>query len=155
MASLKVVFDCVVFAQALLNDRGPAAACLDLARSQLVHLVWSDYVLAEIRELPEKLPASMQITGDKVEAFIQDVATFAEIVGDVPSVYTHPLDPDDSHYVNLALAAAATLITTRDRHLLQLMDRLRPESAEFQRRFPNLEIVTPVSLLARIRARKP
>ena len=111
----KVVFDCVIFAQAIMNDAGPAGACLQLARARSIHLVWSNYVLAEIRELPGKIPARFVVTSDRVEAFILDVAVFAETIAAVPQVYTNPFDADDSHYVNLAVAASATLITSRDR----------------------------------------
>ena len=76
-AATKVVFDCVVFAQAIINDSGPAAACLELARAKTIRLVWSDYVLTEIRELPSKFPPRLLVAPDRVEAFIQDVAAFA------------------------------------------------------------------------------
>jgi putative PIN family toxin of toxin-antitoxin system len=155
MARPNVVFDCVVFAQAIISDRGPAAACLELARVGHIQLIWSDYVLAEIRELPEKLPEYLQITDTKVEAFIQYVGAFAQIVSDVPMVYIHPIDPDDSHYIDLAVASAATLITSRDRHLLNLMDELKPDGLNFRRRFPSLEIVSPEAMLSRFRRQRP
>jgi putative PIN family toxin of toxin-antitoxin system len=151
MTGPTVVFDCVVFAQAVINDAGPAAACLQLARARVIRLTWSDYVLAEIRELPAKLPARMFVTNDRIEAFIQDVSTFATLVNNVGSAYRHPIDPDDSHYINLAIAAGATLITSRDRHLLDLMDPSKPHAAEFRRLFPDLAIVTPQELLTRVR----
>jgi putative PIN family toxin of toxin-antitoxin system len=147
----RVVFDCVIFAQALISETGPAAQCLELARSGTVRLVWSDYVLAEIRELPAKLPAELLVTRERVEAFLRDVAPVAEMIDDVPDIYRHPVDVDDSHYVNLALAANAHLITSRDRHLLGLMDTSRPHGREFRQQFPQLEIVRPEELLRRLR----
>jgi predicted nucleic acid-binding protein len=95
--SLKVFFDCVVFAQAIINDRAPAGSCLELARSKTLGLIWSDYVLAEIRELPEKLPARLLVTADRVDAFLEHVATFAEFIAAVAPVYQNPFNPDDSH----------------------------------------------------------
>ena len=47
----RVVFDCNVFAQALLNPRGMAAQCLDLPRHGDVELFASEYVLQEVRDL--------------------------------------------------------------------------------------------------------
>ena len=70
----RVVFDCVIFAQALISDSGPAAECLELARSGIIRLVLSDYVMTEIRELPAKLPARLMVTSDRVDAFLNDVA---------------------------------------------------------------------------------
>jgi hypothetical protein len=96
----------------------PAAECLTLARSGTIRLVWSDYVVTAIRELPLKLPARLLVTQERDEAFLRDVAPLAETIDHVRDVYQHPLDVDNSHYVNLALAANAQLITSRDRHLL-------------------------------------
>jgi len=54
----------------------------------------------------------------------------------VPQRYTHPVDPKDSAYINLALATDSELVVSRDRHLLSLMDGTTPEGCSFQRRFP-------------------
>jgi putative PIN family toxin of toxin-antitoxin system len=149
-APQRVVFDCVIFAQALVSESGPAAHCLTLARRGAIRLVVSDYVITEVRELPSKLPARLLVTSERVEAFLNDVAPLAEMISDVPDVFQHPIDPDDSHYVNLALAASATLITSRDHHLLNLMDESQPLGSDFRKQFPQLEIVRPEELLRRV-----
>ncbi len=112
---LRVVFDCMIYTQALISSRGPAAACLELVRQGKLHLVWSDYVLQEIRELPGKLPAKLNVTPERVEAFLLDVAPHVEYVVEVPNMYENPFDIDDSHYINLAVSAKATVITSRDK----------------------------------------
>ncbi len=145
-----VVFDCVIFAQALINDAGPAGACLELARVGRFSLYWSDYVQSEICELPSKVPARFAVTGERVQAFIEDVGTFAHLVSAVPARYENPFDADDSHYVDLALASGATLISSRDQHLLKLMNESIPEGVDFRTRFPQLRIVTPEVLLQSI-----
>jgi predicted nucleic acid-binding protein len=58
----------------------------------------------------------------------------------IPEIYRNPFDPDDSHYVNLAVASNARLITSHDGDLLNLMDESRPEGRDFRRRFPDLQI---------------
>ena len=151
-APQRVVFDCVIFAQAIISDSGPAAVCMELARSGTIRLVLSDYVITEIRELPSKLPARLMVTSERVEAFLNDVAPLGEMINDVLEIYQHPIDPDDSHYVNLALAASATLITSRDRHLLDLMDASQPLGCAFRQQFPQLEIVRPEELVRRVRS---
>jgi uncharacterized protein len=149
----KVVFDCPVFAQALINPGGPAAACLGHAQQGSIILSVSDYVLQEIRELPQKIKPGLGVTEERVEGLIRDLAKYARFVTNVPVFYTHPIDPDDSHYVNLALATSSKLIVTRDRHLLDLMDFHRGDAAqEFRKLFPGLAIVTPDSLLHQLRA---
>ena len=135
----------------MISRTGPSAACLDRVRAGDLHLVWSDYVLQEIRELPAKLPARMKLTPERVEAFIADVAPFAEHIAEVAGLYTNPFDADDSHYVNLALASGANLITSRDGDLLRLMDQGRPEAREFSARFPHLQILLPEAVLEMLR----
>ena len=58
----KVVFDCMVFAQALINPVGPAGACVEMARARRIQLILSSYVLQEVRELPAKLPRRLGVT---------------------------------------------------------------------------------------------
>lgn len=82
-----------------------------------------------------------------MEAFLTDVKKYATLVVDVPDVYQYPIDPKDSHYVNLALAANARLIVSRNNHLLGLMDMSRPEGQSFQKRFSNLTVVMPPAFL--------
>jgi putative PIN family toxin of toxin-antitoxin system len=148
--SERVVFDCVIYAQALMSDTGPSAACLKLARAGHLRLFWSQYTLREIRELPSKLPRKFQLTPERIEGFIRAVASFAELVDPIPIQYVNSLDPNDSPYVDLALAADAKLIASWDHHLLSLMDSANPAGKDFLRRFPHLRILTPVQLLKRV-----
>ena len=146
----RVVFDCVACAQAIINPNGPAGKCLELARDGALHLCISEYFLTEIRELPDKLAPRLRITPQKVEQFILDLLTFSRRVTQIPEVYVLERDPDDSHYINLAIAVGAKLITTRDRDLLDLMDDHREEAVDFIRRFTEIRIITPEALLKQI-----
>lgn len=69
----------------------------------------------------------------------------------MPPLYTHPFDPDDSHYVNLAVATNSRLIVSRDRHLLNLMDRGRTEARDFMMLFPTLTVTTPDALCEQLK----
>jgi putative PIN family toxin of toxin-antitoxin system len=91
----------------------------------------SSYVLEEIRELPQKIKPKLGVTAERVDDFIRDLAKHAQATIDVPPLYNHPIDPDDSHYVNLALATRAQLIVSRDRHLLNLMERGKKRGQRF------------------------
>jgi putative PIN family toxin of toxin-antitoxin system len=147
----KVVFDCNVFAQALINIRGPAGTCLSIAQSGGLILYVSEYVLQEIRELPSKIKPKLGITPERVERLIQDVAKYAITVNNVPSVYKHPIDPDDSHYIDLAVATNSEIIASRDRHLHALMDEKQPLGQSFKILFPTIVVMNPETLLERLR----
>lgn len=152
-APVRVVFDCVIFTQALINPKGPAGECIKAAESGDCILHLSLFVLQEIRELPDKLPARHRITADRVDAFLQQVRDYAVVVTDVPERYTHPTDPSDSAYVNLALATDSELVVTRDRHLLMLMDDTTAQGRSFRQQFSKLRILKPVEFLTELEAR--
>lgn len=61
---------------------------------------------------------------------------------DVPEVALLARDPKDEPYINLALAAGAAFLVSRDNDLLDLMT-----DPEFRGRFPGLQIVDPATLL--------
>lgn len=148
----RVVFDCNILFQSLVSNTGPARRCTQLAEEGHVQLFVSEYVFAEVRDLASR-PAVVRkfaLDSGKVEAFIAAVVKHATYLAEVSDVYRHPVDPKDSHYVNLAVAAAASLIVSRDNHLLNLMDVTRPDGSEFRARFPDLRVITPVGLLQEI-----
>lgn len=151
----RVVFDCTVFAQALINPKGPAGACVTAAQSGRLRLFVSEYVLTEVRELSGKLPPKLRVDANWVETFIFDLAKYSESIAAVPELFVYARDPDDAHYVNLALAANARLIVTRDRDLLDLMDPAIADSRDFQARFPMLRVTDPVTLLRELERKPP
>jgi putative PIN family toxin of toxin-antitoxin system len=141
----------MIDAQAMISRSGPAGACMDQVRSGHLHLVWSDYVLQEVREPPGKLPTRLKLTSDRVEAFIADIAPYAEHKEEVVERYENPFDADDSHYINLVVASGSNLITSRDSDLLRRMDQRLPEARDIALRFPNLQILPPQLLLELLR----
>jgi putative PIN family toxin of toxin-antitoxin system len=148
---LRVVYDCNVFAQAMINTHGPAARCIEQVLAGKLRLFWSDYVLGEIRRIPEKsTPGRLGITPEIVERLLAPLQPVAILAGEPPSIYQHPFDPKDSHYVNLALATGSTTIVSSDKHLLNLVNPARRESVEFRQRFPSLDVLTPWDLLQRL-----
>lgn len=99
-AAPKVVYDCNIFVQSLINLNGPAARCVGKAKDGHVMLIASAYVLAEVREIHLKTPAKYGITAEQTDELARAIASYATIMTDVPSVYRHPYDEDDSHYVD-------------------------------------------------------
>jgi putative PIN family toxin of toxin-antitoxin system len=148
-AATRVVFDCNTYLQALAAPEGPAGECVELAISGKVSLFISPTVLEELREVTgrPKVIAKLHLVTERVEEFFEAIEIAATLLADFPEDFKYQRDPDDAHYVNLALAADAKLIVSRDNDLLDLMDPAKPEAAEFQSRYPWLRIVTPVGFL--------
>ena len=139
-----------------MNPAGPSGACVQAALDCRVALFVSDFVFEEIRGLPNKpTPARAGVTPEKAEALVQLLRDRAQSISVVPDVFTHPIDEDDSAYVNLAVAAGAGLIVSRDRHLLNLNNPAKPWAKDFRARFPGLRVVSAEDMLSLIRQAKP
>ena len=147
----KVIYDCNIHLQRLLNPDGPGGACIRLAMAGDVELVISNYILDELRDLSTR-PALRRagISEQAVEGHISELSRNCTLVTHVPLIFEHPIDRDDSHYVNLAIATEAKLIVSRDRHLLGLMDVTKPWSADFRQRFAAIRILTAEEFLRKI-----
>lgn len=94
-----------------------------------VRLFVSPEVFAELREVSvrPKVARKLRLTPERVETFIAAIEAAATVLELVPDRYRLERDPDDSHYINLALAADAGVVVSRDRDLLDLMIAERPE----------------------------
>ncbi len=64
---LPVVFDCMVFLQGLINEKGVAVECLELVENDRIKLFVSEDILAEIRDVltRPKLQAKFSLLTDK------------------------------------------------------------------------------------------
>jgi putative PIN family toxin of toxin-antitoxin system len=135
----------MVFVQALANAKGPAHACYQLVQSGMLCLHITPAVVAEVREvlgrskLRKKLPS---LTPEVVDAFLRDVESHAVLLSEVSDVFKFPRDPKDEPYLNLAIAAQARYLVSRDNDLLDLM-----EDEGFRRQYPGLTIIDPGALL--------
>jgi len=150
----RVVFDAVVFVQALISGRGPAAACIERAKYGQAILFMSDEVLAEVNNVPRRPELTRrysQLTPERIDMFVEDVRKFAVHLNRPPKVFSLPRDPKDEPYTNLAVAANAKyLVTWNDRHLTYLMRKDTEEGESFCRQFPFLNILTPPEFLKAI-----
>jgi putative PIN family toxin of toxin-antitoxin system len=151
----RVVFDCGVFFQALISPRGPAGNCFTAATDGGLVLIISRFVLTELRDvcLRPHLVRRFRLSESRVVAFVAQVEDVATLVEMVPHVFDYPRDPDDEHYVDLAVASHARLIVSRDNDLLALEDPGNENGLSFHQRFPDLTILTPEELLERISRR--
>lgn len=149
----RVVFDCNTVLQGAARQAGPAAACLKLVETEQVRLCLSPQILTEMRDvllrpkLQRKFPA---LTPERVEAILAALQEKSEGFPEVPRVFELPRDPKDEPYLNLAIAAGVRYLVTRDKDLLDLMDRSLTDGQAFRTRFPHLLILDPVSFLLRL-----
>jgi putative PIN family toxin of toxin-antitoxin system len=145
----RVVFDCNIFLQALASPDGPAGKCVQLVFDGKFDLYLSPTVLEELAEVANrpKVVAKLHLTPNRTQEFLEVIELTATVLVGFPEPFAYRRDPDDAHYVNLAAAAAANVIVSRDKDLLALMDMTDPEAAEFHNRCPRLRILDPVSFL--------
>lgn len=152
-----VVFDCMTYLQATISPGGPAAACLRLLEAGRFRLFVSEAVLREVRDVldrPRIRRKNPRLTDAAVSALIERLGRMAMLVVEVPREFFYERDPKDEPYVNLALAAGARYLVTRDKDLLDLMDETREEGKAFRERYPALTILDPATFLGELRKRE-
>jgi putative PIN family toxin of toxin-antitoxin system len=141
----KAVFDAMVFLQAGANPTGPSGACFEHARFGRLALVTSPETISEIRGLlarPNIRKKFPHLTDEVAAGLVAEIERISTSLSDVPRVFVFPRDPKDEPYINLAIAAGADYLTTRDKDLLDLM-----EETDFTSRFPAVRVIDPASLL--------
>ena len=145
-----VVFDCMIFLQALANDASPAAGVLDLVDTGEITLFVSEQVLREVHKVldrPEVRTALPGINDLRIESLFRRLEKKAVLVKEVPTVFEYPRDPEDEPYINLAIAIGAKFLVSRDRDLLDLMMAHDVESKQFRQPFRFLTIIEPEALI--------
>jgi uncharacterized protein len=146
---ISAVYDCNVFFQAFVG-RGPAKAILALAEEKVVTLFVSPPIVEESRGVllrsgfRSKYP---KITDERVAEYFGRIAEFATTLKDVPRAYSFPRDPDDEPYLNLAIAAEASFLVSRDKDMLSLM-----QDDGFRSQYAFLTILDPKAFLDHVRA---
>ena len=151
----RVVFDCMIFLQGAASSQGPAALCLHLAELGHVELCVSSDVLNEIRDVltrPQLQRRFSALTAEAVAAFLSRLNRFAHVIDNVQPVVSLPRDPKDEKYLNLAVAAGAVFLVSRDNDLLDLMDEQKTDGRAFRMRFPHITILDPVAFLETLQA---
>jgi len=131
-APIRVVFDCNTLLQAFASPNGPAGKCVQLAINGDVSLFISSTVLDELRDVTSRprLMAKLALVDKRVAEFVERLSIAATLLADFPEIFRYSRDPDDAHYVNLALAAGAKLVVSRDKDLLDLMTAVAPEALQ-------------------------
>lgn len=150
----RVVFDCNTLVQAIAFDQSPAAECLRLAESGAIELFVSKPTLAEFRRVlayDEILALSPNMTPARIAAFLQRLIYRAIFIRYVRHAVDYPRDPSDEPYLDLAVAAKADYLVSRDNDLLSLATGHSTICKQFRRKSHPLRVVDPEAFLAAVR----
>jgi len=136
--------------QAIANDAGPAGQALRLLDENVIQVYVSRAVMKELRavlkysSVREKLPS---LDDQRVEAFIEHLLFRAKMLRRVRHVFNYPRATQDEPYIDLAVAANAGYLVTRDKDLLSLTTDHTLLAKQFRQRFPHLRIMNPVAFV--------
>lgn len=107
--------------------------------------------MADIVDRPKVRKGFPGPTDESVAAFLARVRRIGVFVTDVAAVVTLSRDPRDEKYLNLAVAAGATVVVSRDKDLLGLMTGTDPDAARFRTEHPGIAILDPATFLRTLR----
>ena len=145
-----VVYDCMIYLQAVTNPKGPAGRCIALAFTGAVRLVGGHAIRAEVADVltrPRTARKFPDLTPAVAQGFLTRIEQVVEVVDPIPEVFTLRRDPKDSIYLNLAIAAGAKLVVSRDNDLLDLMTGTDPDAVAFRAGWPDIAVVDPPTFL--------
>jgi uncharacterized protein len=147
----RVVFDTMVYLQAVGSGRGAAYAALQRFEAGDFRLFVSRETLEEVRNVlsrPEIRRKLSLLTDERVAAFMGRLESKATLIDPVPRRVLYQRDPKDEPVLNLAIEARADYLVTRDNDLLDLMREDYSGAAALRSQFPGLIILEPVTFLA-------
>lgn len=96
---LPTVFDCMIFLQGLIKEKGIAVDCLELVENDRIELFISEEVLAEIKDVltRPKLQAKFSLlTKERVERLLEILNQKATLIKNVPKTFNYSRDPSIS-----------------------------------------------------------
>ena len=120
-----------------------------------IELFISKELLDEVRDvlarpmLQAKFPL---LTDERADRLIETLLKQATFINPVPRKFSYSRDPKDEPYVNLAAAAGAVYLVSRDNDLLDLMIGITIECKEFRQRFRPLNVIDPNEFLIVMRS---
>jgi putative PIN family toxin of toxin-antitoxin system len=147
----RVVFDCNVLVQAISNEAGPSGQALALLQRNFIEVYVSRAVLKELRNVlqyptvRQKLPG---LNNERIDFFLRQLAFRSTFVRRVPHVFDYPRARQDEPYIDLAAAAKANYLISRDMDLLSLATDRSILGKQFRQRFPRLRVLNPVAFLS-------
>ncbi|MEX2216879.1 MAG: putative toxin-antitoxin system toxin component, PIN family [Phycisphaeraceae bacterium] len=144
--SIPVVYDAMLLCMRAARPHR-SRATFELVEAGLVQLFLSEEVVAEVKDVITRPSYVRQFPAlcDPAAAvvFIARLRQMANLISPVPIPFALKRDPKDSKYINLAIAADAEFLVTRDLDLLDLTKAETPQAEELRALSPRLKIVEP------------
>lgn len=150
MEKIRAIFDCMIFLQAAINEKSPAAELFRQVEKGTILLFISKEILLEIRDVlsrPKVRDKNPHLTDNYVKLFIGGVLQKAIRIKTIPPRFNYSRDPKDEKYINLAIEAEADYIVSRDKDLLDLISDISVTGKEFRQKSRPLKIVEPIEFL--------
>lgn len=150
MEKLRIVFDCMIFLQAVLNEKSIAYKLFEYLENNYFSLFVSREILAEVMDVlsrPALRAKYSQVTDESTDKFLKQVLIKAVFIKNVPQNFRYSRDPKDEKYLDLAIEADADYLVSRDKDLLDLMTDISTEAKEFRQKSRPLKIVEPIEFL--------
>ena len=133
---IRAVVDTTVLVSAFIGRRESAPGqIVQLCREGRLTLVASPQLIAELEGVLARSKFHRWSQNGRAPAYAAGLAAFAEMHADNRASSGVTADPKDDYLVALALAADADLLTSGDRHLLDVQ--------------LNIEVLAPAQLLER------
>lgn len=154
---LRVVFDANICVQAIAFDDGPAAKAFRGVEARLFRLFVSRATLRELHlvlNYDDVRAISPNMTESRMKSFLQRLQFHSTLLRDVPRAFEFRRDPRDEPYLDLAAAAKADYLVSRDKDLLSLMTGHSPFCKRFRRKTHPLRVVDPAEFLKAIEQRR-
>ncbi|MBA4121881.1 MAG: putative toxin-antitoxin system toxin component, PIN family [Acidobacteria bacterium] len=154
---LPVVFDCMIFLQGLIKERGEAVNCLEAFENGAIQLFVSEEILREIADVltrPKLQGKFSLLTTERAEKLLQTLRQKATFIKNAPQSFNYSRDPKDEKYINLAVFAKVAFLVSRDNDLLDLMTDFTDEAKEFRQRFRQLKVIEPQEFLQIIKTKE-
>ena len=150
MQKLRVIFDCMIFLEALMSEKSIAFKLFEDLEENLFTLYISKESLDEVKNVlkrPFVKAKNPQLTDEFSENFLNRILQKSLLLKIVPHKFKYPRDPKDEKYINLAIEAQADYIVSRDNDLLDLMTDISVVGKEFRQKSRPLKIVEPIEFL--------
>lgn len=117
----RVVLDTMIYVQAASNAYGPAYAIIRRCAAGDLSVFLSDRTWREVSEVLGRFvdrKKGLALRPEQISRLLAEVSEVVTWLPDVPEVFRYARDADDEPYINLAIAARADFLVSRDKNLL-------------------------------------